>query len=141
MTGTALVLTILLGTVKILLTCLPTGAVNKLIDRFEMHGKLNGDKAAVFKANKEMEGQEKRTFIEQFNASTVLKKYYVFPGNEPLFLNRKDSGEPIRIETTRGRKKQTIFVFPYQSHVDVVRQSKKEVIAYSVRSKTLQLNG
>ena len=88
-----------------------------------------------------MEGQEKRTFIEQFNASTVLKKYYVFPGNEPLFLNRKDSGEPIRIETTHGRKKQTIFVFPYQSHVDVVRQSKKEVIAYSVRSKTLQLNG
>lgn len=138
MTWTAILVIILASTAKILVSCLPTPVVERLIGRFEMHAKLNAENAIVTIDGKPLEEEKKIQVIHYFNESTFLKQYYIFPGNEKLFLHPENSETPLVIDTKRGKKDVKLFLYCYEDHVDVVRQYKKKVIAYSVLSKSLQ---
>nr|WP_083711606.1 YfmQ family protein [Domibacillus epiphyticus] len=135
---TAIILAILIGTFKIVVSCLPTSAVTWLISKFEMHGKLSEENVIITFDGKRLEDGDKIQVIQDFNEATVLEKYYIFPGNEHLFLHPENSGTPLVIDTKKGKKEIKLFVYSYEDHVDVVRQYKKKVIAYSVRSDSLQ---
>lgn len=138
MTGTALLLTIVIGLIKILATCLPTGVVEILIRKFEMHAKLNEEKTTITFEGKCLEGESKRQIIHDFNNASVLKKHYIFPGNEHLFLNPENGSTPIVIDTKKGKQSIKLFLFRYDNHVDIVRQYKNKVISYSLSSEPLQ---
>ncbi|MBT2655623.1 YfmQ family protein [Bacillus sp. ISL-18] len=129
---------ILLSLVKILITCLPTGSVNWLIRKFETHSKLNEENLTLTIDGKPLEGDNKTKVINEFNEAIFLKKHYIFPGTEELFLNPDTSEPPLVIDTKRGKKEIKLVLYRYHDHIDVVKQDKKKIIAYSLLSDNLQ---
>jgi hypothetical protein len=129
MTWSFVILLILAGLVKVLLTCLPTAAVEWLISKFELHPKLSDANATVTIDGKRLEGEDKIQVINDFNQAIFLEKYYVPPEN---------SGTPLVIDTKRGKNNVRLFVYSYNDHVDVVKKYKKKVVAYRLLSDSLQ---
>ncbi|MDM5293141.1 YfmQ family protein [Peribacillus simplex] len=138
MTLPVLILTILLGLVKLLVTCLPTDTVNWIISKFKLHSELSDANAIITIGGKRLEGEDKIQVINYFNKAIFLKKNHIFPGNEHLFLNPENSVTPLVIDTKRGKKDVRLFVYIYNDHVDVVKQYKKKIVSYSLLSESLQ---
>ncbi|WP_219811221.1 YfmQ family protein, partial [Bacillus thuringiensis] len=67
--------------------------------------------------------------IHDFNEGLFLDRYYAPPHNE---------GTPLIINAKRGKKDFIFYIYSHEEHVDVVKQYKKKVVAYSLRSKNLQ---
>ncbi|WHY67786.1 YfmQ family protein [Neobacillus sp. SuZ13] len=134
----AVVSIIIVSTIKILMTCLPTGPVEWLIRKFEIHSKLNETDVTITINGKSLVGGEKLQVIQHFNEATYLKQHYIYPGTEELFLHPENSNTPLVIDTKSGKKDVRLFVFSYNDRIDVVKQYKKKVIAYSLSSEPLQ---
>ena len=134
----AVISIILLSIVKILMTCLPTGPVEWLIRKFEIHSKLSENNATVTIDGKLLDGEAKIKVINNFNEAIYLKQHYIYPGTEDLFLHPENSGSPIVIDTKRDKTDVRLFVFSYNDRIDVVKQYKKKVVAYSLLSDNLQ---
>ncbi|MEY2194230.1 YfmQ family protein [Neobacillus sp. BF23-41] len=134
----AVISIILLSTVKILMTCLPTGPVEWLIRKFEIHSKLSEPNVTVTIDGKLLEGKDKNQVIHSFNEATFIKQHYIFPGTEELYLHPENSETPLVIDTKKGKKDVRLFVFSYNDRIDVVKQYKKKVVAYSLLSDHLQ---
>lgn len=129
---------IVISLLKILMTCLPTGTVEWIIKKFDVHSKLIGQEVTVILDGKLIDGDEKKQIINDFNEAVFLDKQYIFPGTEEFYLNPENSGPPIVIESKKGKHATRLFVFRYEDHVDVVKQYKKKVAAYSLSSDSLQ---
>ncbi|MFE0502950.1 YfmQ family protein [Peribacillus butanolivorans] len=138
MTLPVLILTILISVVKLLVTCLPTDAVNWILSKFKLHSELSDANCIVTNDGKRLEGEDKIQVINYFNEAIFLKKNHIFPGNEQLFLHPENSGTPLVIDTKRGKKDVRLLVYIYNDHVDVVKQYKKKLVAYSLLSDSLQ---
>ncbi|MFD4818307.1 YfmQ family protein [Peribacillus butanolivorans] len=138
MTLPVLILTILLSLVKLLVTCLPTDAVNWIISKFKLHSELRDANCIVTIDGERLEGEDKIQVINYFNEAIFLKKNHIFPGNEQLFLHPENSGTPLVIDTKSGKKDVRLLVHIYNDHVDVVKQYKKKLVAYSLLSDSLQ---
>jgi hypothetical protein len=76
--------------------------------------------------------------LNYFNEAKYLKKNHIFPGNEKLFLHPENSGTPIIIDVKKGKNDVRLYVYIYNDHVDVVKQYKNKVVAYSLLSENLQ---
>lgn len=139
MTWTVLLVTLLICIIKVLMTCLPTGVVEWLIKKFEMHAKLDEENVTMTKAGKILEGKEKKQVIDWFNNATVLERYTIIAGyNEKKYLEPEDGGNPIVIHAKRGKQTLKISLHSYHDRIDVVKQHKKKIVAYSLRSDHLQ---
>ncbi|MBT2686684.1 hypothetical protein J7I93_00645 [Bacillus sp. ISL-47] len=138
MTWAVLIPIILVSLLKIVVTCLPTGTVNWLLRKFETHYKLNEENVTVTFGDKKLEGEEKIMLINHFNDGIFIKKHYIHPGNEQSYLHPVNSGIPIVIDYKRGRLDVMLFIYAYNDRIDVVKQYKKKVIAYSLMSEKLQ---
>ncbi|GIN68580.1 MULTISPECIES: YfmQ family protein [Bacillus] len=131
-------LLVLASLIKILVTCLPTAVVERISAKFEVHSKLNDKNATVTVGGKRLEGQEKKQVIQYFNEAVFMERYYIYPGDEHLYLHPKNSGTPVVIDAKNGKKDVKIYVYTYNDRVDVVKQFKKKVIAYCLQSDILQ---
>ncbi|MGF9965181.1 YfmQ family protein [Bacillus rhizoplanae] len=120
---------ILMFSVKIIVTSLPTSVTDAFAQKFELHPQLNAANVTVTIDGKCLEGEDKIQVINHFNEALFLEKYY-FPPNT--------SGAPLIIDTKRGKNNVRFSVYSYDDHVDVVKQYKKKVVAYSLRSNSLQ---
>lgn len=129
---------ILISLIKILMTCLPTGPVEWLISKFEIHSKLSETNAIITIEGKLLEGEEKIQVINFFNEATFLKQHYIYPGTEALYLQPENSETPIVIDVKHGKKDARLYVFSYHDRIDVVKQYKKKVVLYSLLSDELQ---
>jgi hypothetical protein len=129
MTWPFIILLILAGLLKIVVTCLPTGVVEWLISKFELHPKLNDRTVTITIDGKRLEGEDKIQVINYFNEAIFLERYY-----KPL----ENSGTPLVIDTKRGKNSVSIFVYIYNDRVDVIKTYKKKVVAYRLRSDNLQ---
>lgn len=138
MTWPVLILTIILSLLKLLVTCLPTDAVNWIMSKFKMHSEISDAEAIVTFDGKHLEGEDKIKVLNYFNEAKFLKKNHIFPGNEKLFLHPENSGTPIIIDVKRGKNDVRLYVYIYNDHVDVVKQYKNKVVAYSLLSESLQ---
>ncbi|MFJ7929152.1 YfmQ family protein [Peribacillus sp. NPDC096448] len=138
MTWPVLILTIILSLLKLLVTCLPTDAVNWIMSKFKMHSEISDTDAIVTFNGKRLEGEDKIEVLNYFNEAKFLKKNHIFPGNEKLFLHPENSGTPIIIDVKRGKNDVRLYVYIYNDHVDVVKQYKNKVVAYSLLSESLQ---
>jgi hypothetical protein len=134
----AIVMLILMSLVKIVLTCLPTGVIEWLLSKFEVHAKVNNEDAVLSVDGKRLEGEEKRNMIDQFNEAVFLEKYYIYPGDEERYLYPENGGTPLVIDTKKGKKDVKLYVYSYDDHIDVVKQYKKIVIAYRLLSESMQ---
>lgn len=138
MTWPVLILTIILSLLKLLVTCLPTDAVNWIMSKFKIHSEISDADAIVNFDGKRLEGEDKIQVLNYFNEAKFLKKNHIFPGNEKLFLHPENSGTPIIIDVKRGKNDVRLYVYIYNDHVDVVKQYKNKVVAYSLLSESLQ---
>lgn len=138
MTWIAVVSIIVMSLIKIVLTCLPTGAVEWILRKFEIHSKLSDTSATVLRGGKRLEGKDKSQVIHDFNEAVFLERHYIYPGDEKLYLHPKNGAAPLVIETKKGKQDVTLFVYSYEDRVDVVKQQKKKVVAYSLLSDSLQ---
>lgn len=138
MTLPVLIVTSILSLLKILVSCLPTDAVNWIISKFKIHSEISGGNAIVTFDGKRLKGEEKIQVINYFNSARFLKKNHIFPVNEELFLHPENSETPLVIDTKRGKKDVRLFVYIYSDRVDVVKRYKKKLISYSLFSDSLQ---
>ncbi|MFJ7939320.1 YfmQ family protein [Peribacillus sp. NPDC096622] len=138
MTWPVLILTIILSLLKLLVTCLPTDAVNWIMSKFKIHSEISDADAIVSFDGKRLEGEDEIEVLNYFNEAKFLKKNHIFPGNEKLFLHPENSGTPIIIDVKRGKNDVRLYVYIYNDHVDVVKQYKNKVVAFSLLSESLQ---
>ena len=137
MTWTIIII-ILISLLKIIPTCLPTGSVEWLIKKFETHSKLSEENVTLTFCGKRLEGEAKNKVIKDFNDAIFLKKHYIFPGTEELYLNPENSEPPLIIDTKRGKNEVKLFLYRYNDRIDVVKRDKKKVMTYSLLSEKLQ---
>ncbi|MGG3477969.1 YfmQ family protein [Peribacillus frigoritolerans] len=138
MTWPVLILTIILSLLKLLVTCLPTDAVNWIMSKFKIHSEISDADAIVTFDGKRLEDKDKIQVLNYYNEAKFLKKNHIFPGNEKLFLHPENSGTPIIMDVKRGKNDVRLYVYIYNDHVDVVKQYKNKVVAYSLLSESLQ---
>ncbi|WP_226556420.1 YfmQ family protein [Priestia aryabhattai] len=138
MTWIVLLSIILVSTLKILITCLPTPVVKWLMTKFQLHPTLDDQNVTVTVDGKHLEGKDKMQVIDYFNKATFLKQYYVHEGNKDYYKHLEDSETPLVIDTKKGKNDVRLCVYSYHDHVDVVKQYKRKIIAYSLLSDHLQ---
>jgi hypothetical protein len=131
-------LTVLLGIVIKMITSPPSAVVEWIFSKFALHPKLNSKEVAVTYIEKQLEEEEKIRFINVFNEATFLKQYDIFPGKEKLFLHPETNVTPFVISVKKGKKDSNIFVYCFVDYVYVVKQYNKKVVAYDLRSESLQ---
>ncbi|MFF2444952.1 YfmQ family protein [Priestia megaterium] len=129
---------IVASALKLLITTMPTPVVKWFLGKFELHSKLDPSHVSITKAGKILEGEEKKKFIANFNEATFLEKYYVHSGNEQYFLHPENAKNPYVIDAKRGKNNVILSVYSYKDRVDVVKQYKKKIEAYSLLSDPLQ---
>ena len=129
MTTWFIVLLVIFGAFKIIVASIPTSVVESLISRFALHPQLNAGDVTVTIDGKRLEDEEKIQMIDQFNEALFLEKYYFPP---------QSSGTPVVIHMKKGKNDLSYSMYSYDDHIDVVKQYKKKVVAYSLRSKDLQ---
>ncbi|HDR3886248.1 TPA: YfmQ family protein [Bacillus cereus] len=129
MTTWFIVLLVVFGAFKIIVSSLPNSVIESIISRYETHPQLDEENVTVTINGNSLEGDKKSQIITDFNEGLFLDRYYAPPQNE---------GTPLIINAKRGKKDFTFYIYSHEEHVDVVKQHKKKVIAYSLRSKNLQ---
>lgn len=134
----SLMITLVVGSILKLLMSPPSAAVAWVLSKFELHKKLDSKDVTVTFNGKDLEEEDKIIFIDYFNKAIFLKKYYIFPGNEKLFLQPETNVLPFVINVKRGNQDVNFFIFNYDNHVDVVKKYKEKVISYSLSSEYLQ---
>ena len=131
MTTWFIVMLVVFGAFKIIVSSLPNSVIESIISRYETHPQLEEDTVTVTINGNTLEGEKKSQIIHDFNEGLYLDRYYAPPLNE---------GTPLIINAKRGKKDFTFYIYSHEEHVDVVKQYKKKVVAYSLRSKNLQNN-
>ena len=129
MTTWFIVLLVVFGAFKIIVSSLPNSVIESIISRYETHPQLDEENVTVTINGNSLEGEKKSQIINDFNEGLFLDRYYAPPQNE---------GTPLIINAKRGKKDFTFYIYSHEEHVDVVKQHKKKVVAYSLRSKNLQ---
>jgi hypothetical protein len=129
MTTWFIVTLFIFGALKVLVSSMPTSVVESIISRFELHQKLDEENTTVTVDGKSIEGEMKLQVIHEFNEALFLDKHYFPP---------QGNGTPIVMETKKGKREIRFSIYSYEEHVDVVKQYKKKVVAYRLRSKSLQ---
>ncbi|MFJ7737667.1 YfmQ family protein [Lysinibacillus sp. NPDC097287] len=115
----------------------PSALVAWGLKKFALHPILDSKDITITFNGKHIEGEEKIRLTDYFNEANVLKKHYIFPGHEQLFLNPDTDVKPFVFNVKRGKKDVNFFVYSYDQHVDVVKQHKKKVVSYSLNSDHL----
>ena len=117
------------GALKVLASSMPTSVVESIISRFELHQKLDEENTSISIDGKNIEGEKKLQVIHEFNEALFLDKHYFPPRGE---------GTPIVIDTKKGNKEIRFSLYSHEEHVDVIKQYKRKIVAYRLRSKSLQ---
>jgi hypothetical protein len=131
MTTWFIVLLVVFGAFKIIVSSLPNSVIESIISRYETHPQLEEENVTITFNGNDLKGEDKKQIIHDFNEGLFLDRYYAPPHNE---------GTPLIINAKRGKKDFTFYIYSHEEHVDVVKQHKKKVVAYSLRSKNLQNN-
>ncbi|ATP41334.1 hypothetical protein CSE16_15420 [Solibacillus sp. R5-41] len=116
----------------------PSSLVTWTLRKFALHSKLDSKDVIVTFNGKQLEGQVKNRFIEYFNEAYILKRHFIFKGNEQLFLNPETTVTPFIMNVKRGNKVFNFSVYCSEDNIDVVKQYKKKVESYSLSSDDLK---
>lgn len=115
----------------------PNALVAWGLRKVALHPELDSKNVIVTFNGKQLEEDEKIRFTDYFNEASFLKKHYIFPGNEKLFLAPETNVTPFVINTKKGNKDVNYYVYSSDHTVDVVKQYKKKVVSYSLISDNL----
>ncbi|MBN6886414.1 uncharacterized protein YfmQ [Cytobacillus horneckiae] len=131
------VFSLVIGIVIKMIMSPPSAVVAWITSKFALHAKLNPTDVNLTYNGKHLDEEEKIKFIDYFNEATFLRKNHIFPGNEKLFLHPETNVTPVVMNVSKGKTNINIYVYRYDDHLDIVKQYKKKVVSYSVRSDKL----
>nr|WP_233230730.1 YfmQ family protein [Bacillus pumilus] len=127
---------------KLLVTSLPSGVVERLFSRYAVHAKITSDQTTIMFQDRPLDDQQTSEIIQHFNDAIFIERYYIYPGDEERFLHPQEGPAPLTMQTKLGKHDVTLYLYHYDDHVDVVRQfthkPKKKLTAYRLRSEPLQ---
>ncbi|MCY7499911.1 YfmQ family protein [Bacillus pumilus] len=127
---------------KLLVTSLPSGVVERLFSRYAVHAKVTSDQTTIMFEDRPLNDQQTSEIIQHFNDAIFIERYYIYPGDEERFLHPQEGPAPLTMQTKLGKHDVTLYLYHYDDHVDVVRQfthkPKKKLMAYRLRSEPLQ---
>ncbi|MDF2001254.1 YfmQ family protein [Bacillus pumilus] len=127
---------------KLLVTSLPSGVVERLFSRYAVHAKVTSDQTTIMFEDRPLNDQQVSEIIRHFNDAIFIERYYIYPGDEERFLHPQEGPAPLTMQTKLGKHDVTLYLYHYDDHVDVVRQfthkPKKKLTAYRLRSEPLQ---
>ncbi|WP_340003027.1 YfmQ family protein [Oceanobacillus sp. FSL K6-0127] len=134
------ILVIVIGAILKFLTCPPSALVGWFLSKFELHPKLDSKDITVSINGKDLHIEEKDRFTDYFNEALFLNRNPIFKGNEKLFLNPETDVIPFVINIKGRNKEMNFFVYcdGNDDHILVVKQRKKKVASYNLRSDYLQ---
>lgn len=133
-----MVLLIIVGILLKMATTPPSAVVGWVVSKFALHPKLDPNEITVTYNGTNLSDEEKHRFAEYFNDALFLERNHIFPGSEHLFLNPETDITPFVIKVKRKNKETKLFVYCNDEQVDVVKQSKKKVAAYSLSSEKIR---
>ncbi|HWK22850.1 MAG TPA: YfmQ family protein [Ureibacillus sp.] len=136
MTWTTIVI-IVAGILVKFISSPPSALVSWFLSKFAIHPKLNSNEVTITYSGKTLETEEKTRFIDHFNEAVFLERNHIYPGDEEKFLYPETSLMPFVIHVKRKKKDMTFFVYCEDESIFVVKQKKKKVISYSLRSDKL----
>ncbi|WP_312098266.1 YfmQ family protein [Niallia sp.] len=131
MTWISIIALTLFCIIKVLMTCLPTGVVDWLLDKYRLHLRLNELETEIIYNEMKVDGENKNAIIKIFNEAIVREKYSLYPGSEETYLSSKNAEYSLVINTKKGNKDIKLFLNSYQDHVDIVKRYKNKIVAYS----------
>lgn len=137
MTWTTIVI-IVIGIILIFMTSPPSAVVEWTLSKFTIHPKLDSKDIIVKYNGMHLEEEEKIRFNDYYNEAQFLERNHIFPGNEKLFLHPETNVIPFVIKVKSKNKEMNYFIYIYDDHADVVKQWKKKVASFSIRSEHLQ---
>lgn len=129
---------IVIGTILIFLSSPTSALVGWVLSKFALHPKLDPKDIIVTFNGTHLEEEEKIRFNHYFNEAQYLERNHIFPGDEKLYLHPETNVIPFVIKVKSRKKEMNFFVYSYDDHVDVVKQWKKKVASFSIRSEYLQ---
>lgn len=129
MTTSFIILLVIFGLLKIIVTSIPNSVVESIARTFELHPTLKDEQVTITFQNKQIEGEEKTNILHAFNEATFVERHY-FP---PQY-----NETPVLIHVKNEKKQITFSLYAQEEYVDIVKQVKKKVIAYRILSKHLQ---
>lgn len=132
------IVSIVIGTILIFITSPTSALVEWVLSKFTLHPKLDSKDVIVTFNGKHLEEEEKIRFNNYFNEAQFLERNHIFPRNENLFLHPETNVIPFVIKVKKRKKEMNFFIYSYDDHVDVVKQWKKKVVSFSIRSEHLQ---
>ncbi len=131
MTWISIIALVLFCIIKILMTCLPTGVVDWLLDKYRLHLRLNNLETEIIYNEMKVDGENKEKIIKVFNEAVVREKYSLYPGSEETYLHSTNAEYSLIIHTKKGNKNIKLFLNSYKDHVDIVKKYKNKIVAYS----------
>ena len=129
---------IVIGVILIFISSPTSMLVGWFVSKFELQPKLDSKDVIVTFNGTDLEEAEKHRFNDYFNGAQFLGRNHIFPGNENLFLQPENSVIPYVVKVKNRNKEMNYFVYIYEDHVEVVKQWKKKVAAFSIKSEYLQ---
>lgn len=128
---------IIIGIILVFISSPTSALVGWVLSKFTLQPKFDPKEISVTFNGKHLEEEEKIRFNDYFNEAQFLERIHIFPGNEKMFLHPETTVIPFVINV-KSRKEMNFFVYSYDDHVDVVKQWKKKVTSFSIRSERLQ---
>ena len=114
----------------------PTSAlVGWFISKFALQPKLDPKDITVTFNGTELKEEEKVRFSEQFNEAQFIERNHIFPGTEAAFLQPETDVIPFVVNV---KNEMNLYLYRYEDYIDVVKQSKKKVASFSIKSEQLQ---
>ncbi|KGR74757.1 YfmQ family protein [Ureibacillus sinduriensis] len=138
MTWTAF-LVIMAGILFKMLTSPPSALVEWVLSKFALHPKLDPNEVIITFNGVSLGGEEKSEFIDFFNDAVFLERNHIYPGNEEKFLHPETNVIPFVINVIRRNKEVNFFVYCEDDNIFVVKQKKKKITSYSLRSESLKV--
>ncbi len=75
---------------KLLVTSLPSGVVERLFSRYAVHAKVTSDQTTMTFQGRPLDDQQTSEIIQHFNDAIFIERYYIYPGDEERFLHPQE---------------------------------------------------
>lgn len=129
---------VLIGVILKFLMSPPSALVGWVLTKFALHPELDSKDITITYNGTPLAEEEKIRYINYFNKAIFLERHTIFPGNEKVFLDPVTNVIPFVIHVKNKNKEINFFVYNDNDNIDVVKQWKKKVASYSLRSEHLQ---
>lgn len=87
---------------KLLVTSLPSGVVERLFSRYAVHAKVTSEQTNITFQGRMLDEQRASEIIQHFNDAIFIERYYIYPGDEERFLHPNEDQRRLLCKQSMG---------------------------------------